>query len=377
MYRYDQRIVVTLDAGGTNLVFSAMQGCKFIIDPITYPSNAQDLDLCLETMVKGFTEVIGKLPAPPVAISFAFPGPADYVRGIIGGYLPNFPSFRDGVALGPFLERKFGLPVYINNDGDLFAYGEALCGALPEINQRLADAGSSKQYRNLLGYTFGTGFGIGMVIDNRLNRGDNSCVETFCLPHKHNHEVIVEEGVAVRAIKRVYAERSGYADHNYEPKDICMIAKGEMPGDSEAAKKAFEVFGEVAGDAMASAVTLVDGLIVIGGGITAAKEYIMPALLKELRGDMKTLKGETLKRVQMSVYDLDNPDEFDEFAHGDNRRIKIYGTDEFINYDPKKRIGVCISKLGASQAISVGAYAFALSQIDANTPKDPKPGHVG
>ena len=32
--------------------------------------------------------------------------------------MPNFPSFRDGVALGPFLEEKFGIPVFINNDGE-------------------------------------------------------------------------------------------------------------------------------------------------------------------------------------------------------------------------------------------------------------------
>lgn len=62
----------------------------------------------------------------PAAISFAFPGPADYPNGIIGGWLPNFPSFRDGVALGPFLQEKFGVPVFINNDGDLFAYALAL-----------------------------------------------------------------------------------------------------------------------------------------------------------------------------------------------------------------------------------------------------------
>lgn len=370
MYRYDQRIVVTLDAGGTNFVFSAMQGCKFIIDPITLPSNSQDLDLCLATMVKGFEEVISKLPEPPVAISFAFPGPADYANGIIGGYLPNFPSFRDGVALGPFLSKKFGLPVYINNDGDLFAYGEALCGALPDINARLTETGSPKHFHNLLGYTFGTGFGIGMVINNKLNRGDNSCVETFCLPHCHNHDIIVEEGVAVRAIKRVYAELSGIADHGFEPKEICEIAKGERPGNMEAAKKAFEIFGEVAGDAMATAVTLVDGLIVIGGGITAAREFILPSLLKQLRGEMKTLNGETLGRVQMKVFDLDNPDEFDEFAHGDHRRLKVYGTDEYVDYDPMKRIGVCISKLGASLAISVGAYAFALSDLDSKEAAD-------
>ena len=363
-FKTDSRIVLTLDAGGTNMVFGAMRGGEFIIEPITLPSNADVLSKCLDTMVEGFQTVIDKLDEKPVAISFAFPGPADYPNGIIGGYLPNFPSFRDGVALGPFLRNKFGIPVFINNDGDLFAYGEALGGALPEVNEKLEAAGSDKRYRNMLGYTFGTGFGVGMIVNGELNRGDNSCVETFCLPHKKLAGVIVEEGVAVRAVKRVYGEASGHKDHNFEPKDIFDIAEGRKEGDIEAAKKAFAEMGEVAGDAMATAVTLTDGLIVIGGGITAARKYIMPALFESLRSKMHTISGEELNRVQMKVYDLDNEAEFVEFAKGDARKIKIYGSDEEVTYDPQKRIGVTISKMGASKAISVGAYTFALDQLD-------------
>lgn len=363
-FKTDSRIVLTLDAGGTNMVFGAMRGGEFIIEPITLPSNADVLSKCLDTMVEGFQTVIDKLDEKPVAISFAFPGPADYPNGIIGGYLPNFPSFRDGVALGPFLRNKFGIPVFINNDGDLFAYGEALGGALPEVNEKLEAAGSDKRYRNMLGYTFGTGFGIGMIVNGELNRGDNSCVETFCLPHKKLAGVIVEEGVAVRAVKRVYGELSGNTGHNFEPKDIFDIAEGRKEGDAEAAKKAFAEMGEIAGDAMATAVTLTDGLIVIGGGITAARKYIMPSLFASLRSKMHTVSGEELNRVQMKVYDLDNEAEFAEFAKGDARKIKVYGSDEEVTYDPQKRIGVAISKMGASKAISVGAYTFALDQLD-------------
>ncbi|MBQ5616196.1 MAG: ROK family protein, partial [Bacteroidaceae bacterium] len=213
MYKNDNRIVATLDAGGTNFVFGAMKAGEFIIDPVSVPSMAHDLDLCLQNMKNGFAQVFDQLEEKPVAISFAFPGPADYPNGIIGGYLPNFPSFRDGVALGAFLEKEFGVPVFINNDGDLFAYGEALCGALPEINNRLTELGSNKQYKNLIGYTLGTGFGIGVVIDGRLNRGDNSCVETFCLRHRDMPDVIVEDGVAIRAVCRVYGEKSGNMNH--------------------------------------------------------------------------------------------------------------------------------------------------------------------
>ena len=363
-FRTDSRIVLTLDAGGTNMVFGAMKGGEYIIDPITFPANSHDLDLCLGTMVKGFEAVIEKLSERPVAISFAFPGPADYPNGIIGGYLPNFPSFRDGVALGPFLQGKFGVPVFINNDGDLFAYGEALGGTLPEVNAKLKALGSAKSYKNMLGYTFGTGFGVGMVVNGELNRGDNSCVETFCLPHKKYDGVIVEDGVSVRAVKRVYGELSGDKNHEFEPKDIYDIAEGKIQGDVEAAKKAFAEMGEVAGDAMATAVTLTDGLIVIGGGITAARKYLMPSLLAELRSKMKTLGGEELNRVQMKVYDLDDEAQFAEFARGEQRELKVYGSDKTVSYDPQKRIGVAISKMGASKAISVGAYTFALDQLD-------------
>ena len=104
--------------------------------------------------------------------------------------------------------------------------------------------------------------------------------------------------------------------------------------------------------------------IVIGGGITAARKYILPSLLAEMRGSLHTFSGETLPRVQMKVYDLDDATQFAAFAQGDSRRIKVYGSDREIVYDPQKRIGVMTSHIGASRAISLGAYAFALNSID-------------
>ena len=364
MYKKDNRIVATLDAGGTNFVFGAMKAGEFIIDPVSVPAQSHDLDLCLQNMVNGFKQVFDKLDEKPVAISFAFPGPADYPNGIIGGYLPNFPSFRDGVALGAFLEGKFGVPVFINNDGDLFAYGEALCGMLPEINSRLKELGSTKQYKNLIGYTVGTGFGIGVVIDNNLNRGDNSCVETFCLRHRDMPDVIVEDGVAIRAVCRVYGEQSGNPDHGLTPKDICEIADGTREGDQAAAKEAFASLGRVAGAAISTAVTIIDGLVVIGGGVSAASRWIMPALLEEMRSKLRTLGGDEVNLVQMKVYDLENADEFALFAKGETKKVKVYGEDRYVDYDCQKRVGIAISKLGASKAVSVGAYAFALSELD-------------
>ena len=178
---------MTLDAGGTNFVFNAVQGEEEILEPIILPAKGNSLEVVLQSIIEGFNTVKSKLvhqatdqlnnPAPftrqPVAISFAFPGPADYENGIIGD-LQNLPFFRGGVALGPMLREKFGIPVFINNDGDLFAYGEAIAGLLPGINKKLEELGNPKRYRNLFGVTFGTGFGGGIVTRNGIHIGDNS-----------------------------------------------------------------------------------------------------------------------------------------------------------------------------------------------------------
>ena len=359
---HDNRIVVTLDAGGTNFVFGAIQNYQFIVKPIVKPSNADVLEKCLETLVKGFTEVIDQLPESPVAISFAFPGPADYHNGIIGGYLPNFPSFRNGVALADFLQEKIKLPVFINNDADLFTYGEAIVGVLPEINQKLEKLGSAKRYRNLIGFTFGTGFGFGISVNGNMYIGDNSCSEIFCLPHKYLKNIIVEDGVSIRAVKRVYAELINEHTTNLEPFDIYQIAEGVKTGNQEAAQQAFATLGEVAGNAIAICASLLDGIIVLGGGLTKAEKYFMPALLKEMQTHFFTMSGDQVARVQSTVYNLQNEHEFLQFAKGKQQPLKVFSSKKEVIYDPQKRIGVVISKLGADVAISMGAYAFALQK---------------
>ena len=108
-----------------------------------------------------------------MAMAISGAGPADYTNGIIGD-LGDLPAFRGDVALGPMLQGEFKIPVFINNNGDLFVYGEAIAGFLPYINDLVQKAGSPKRYRNLFGVTLGTGFGGGIVRDGELFIGDNS-----------------------------------------------------------------------------------------------------------------------------------------------------------------------------------------------------------
>lgn len=305
-----------------------------------------------------------QLKQNPVAISFAFPGPADYEHGVIGD-LPNFPGFRGGVALGRFLEKTFGIPVFINNDGNLFAYGEALAGVLPELNAKLEDAGSKRRFRNLIGITLGTGFGAGVVIDRNLLTGDNGCGgDLWNFRNLYHSEMIAEENVSIRAVKREYFKISGEAEKDLTPKDIYEIATNQREGNKDAAVESFSRLGHALGDALAAALTLIDGIVVIGGGLSGASDYILPAMFEELNHKFGTYSGDSFNRLQMKVLHLDEKNQLEELLKDDFEKVRVYGTDESVDYMQTKKTAIAVSRLGASRAISLGAYAFALNELD-------------
>lgn len=361
----DPRIVMTLDAGGTGLQFSAIRGNQPVIPSISLPSAADDLERSLANIIAGFEGVQQQLPERPVAISFAFPGPADYPAGIITN-VGNLPAFKGGVPLGPLLQAKFGIPVFINNDGDLFAYGEAIAGFLPYVNGLLEQAGSPKRYHNLLGLTLGTGLGGGIVRDGRLFIGDNSAAgEVWLLRNTLDPALNAEEGASIRAVRRVYAELSGIApDAAPEPREIFEIGMQRTGGHHAAAIEAFRRMGEVVGDVMAQALTLVDGLVVIGGGISGAHPLFLPAAVDAMNGEYAGRGAiPPRRRLVPRAFNLEDPGERETFLRGESREVAVPGTARKIQFDPLQRTGVGLSRLGTGEAVSIGAYAFALDQL--------------
>jgi len=361
----DKHVVLTLDAGGTNFVFSAYQGGKEIVKPLVSASNSHDLEKCINTIFTGFESVKAALTQTADAISFAFPGPADYALGIIED-LPNFKAFNGGVPLGPILEEKFGLPVFINNDGNLFAYGEALAGFLPELNKRIVENGGIKQFKNLVGLTLGTGFGCGIVSNNILLEGDNSCdAGIHNTSNKFKIAWNAEESVSTRAVKRVYCEEAGLElNTNLMPKDIFDIAKGTANGNQAAALKAFEVFGESLGNSIANMITLIDGIFVLGGGLAASWELFAPSMFAEINRQYMDTAGNQYSRVSVKVYNLEDESTFGEFSKGHIQSLTIPSSDRIVEYDNIARVGIGLSKLSASSAIAIGANAFAIQKLN-------------
>lgn len=361
----DKRTVLTLDAGGTNFVYSAIKEGKEVVKPVKQPSYGDQLDKCITSMKKGFREVIKQLNEPAVAISFAFPGPCDYPNGIVGD-LANLPGFRGGVPLVAILEDTFDIPAYINNDGDLFTYGEALGGFLPKVNRMLEKNGNPKRYNNLVGLTLGTGFGAGIYSQGKLLVGDNSlAAEVWLLSNRFSPDRNAEEGVSIRSVIRNYIQYAGLLEKNdLSPKDICEIAEGKASGSREAALKAYELMGEHLGDAIANLVTLTDGLLVMGGGIAGAAKFFMPSVMKTINGFYAYPVGTPMIRLVQRPFNLEDSEELQAFLEKTGREVPVPGTGDTQYYDDQPKTAVGISRLGTSKAIAIGAYAFALNRLD-------------
>ncbi len=350
-------LVLSLDAGGTNFVFSAIKDAKQVGEKIRIQSNGDNLDLCLKNIVDGFTTMANQFSEKISAISFVFPGPSDFKNGIIGD-LFNLPAFRGGVALGPMLEEIFKVPVFINNDGDLYAYGEALGGTLKYVNEILENSKNPKRYKNLVGLTIGSGFGAGFVHDKVLIKGDNICAgEIWQTSNRVDPNFNSEEGACIEAVKYFY---SNYAKIPIldcpEPIDIYKIGKGELDGNIDAAKKSFHKLGRFVGDSIANMVTLFDGIVVIGGGIAGAKDLIVAGINEELNKKFLKQNGQQNDRLVHKMYCLNNADEIEEFVKYKAIKIKVPNSTKEVLYDIEPRSAYMFSNFDTSEMISLGAY---------------------
>ncbi len=355
----EKTIILTLDAGGTNLVFSAVQNRHIHKQRVHLPAPSENLEDFLKKVVSGFSELQQQVKMKARAISLCFPGPADYENGIIGD-LENLPFFMDGIPLAKMLEEIFKIPVFINNDGDLFALGEAIEGYLREINKE-----SKREYHNLLGVTLGTGFGGGIVVKGKLFGGDNSAAaEVNRMSSSLNREQSVEEVLSIRGIRRLYAEASGIpVEKTPKPFEIFLIGLGKKEGNKAAAVEAWKTFGLVLGDALANVVSLTDSCVVIGGGLSGAYSLFLPTALEQMNGTFQRNDGSRMPRMELTAYNWENTVEKAAFLKDESRILTVPFSDKTQVYYPQKKIAVGISRLGTSEAVAVGAYAFAVSKL--------------
>ena len=171
--------------------------------------------------------------------------------------------------------------------------------------------------------------------------------------------------MSIRAVIRNYLAASGAGeDEKLTPKDIYDIASGVIEGNMEAAISAFEAMGRHLGDVIANLISIMDGLVVMGGGIAGADKFFMPAIMKELERQFDFRKHDPIPRLIQRAFNLNEKAGINGLTEVTGKFIDLPGTDEKIYYDQQPKVGIGTSRIGASRAISLGAYAYALSKLN-------------
>ena len=158
--------VISVDIGGTKTIVALLNLDGEILNSETFSSEVfQNKDTLIEILcetINNFVQHAGKTPL--LGISIGVPGVVDKKKGTVS-YMPSF-NISD-LNLESVLKDKFDLPVYLENDVTLSAYGEIWIG-------------NGKQYKTILLVSIGTGIGGGIVIDNKVHTGMGGSAGEIC-----------------------------------------------------------------------------------------------------------------------------------------------------------------------------------------------------
>ena len=156
-----KRTAIGVDLGGTAIKYALGTAAGKIIKEDKRPTNAEaakeDILNDLKNAITNMKEYAQIQGYQPQAVGLGTPGSVDIRTGFLMGSTPNFRHWRD-VEIKKELERRVGLPVFVDNDANLMALGETRFGA-------------GIGHQNIICLTIGTGVGGGIIIDNNLYRG--------------------------------------------------------------------------------------------------------------------------------------------------------------------------------------------------------------
>jgi glucokinase len=143
-------VVLGVDVGGTKIAVAAVDGVT-ATHAVEHPTVLISTDALLDGLEHAVRNVIREA-GQPEAIGVGVPSQIEYETGTVESSV-NIPL--TGVPLREELGRRFGMPVFVDNDANCAALAEAhIVGA-----------------RDLVMLTLGTGVGGGVVMDGLTFRG--------------------------------------------------------------------------------------------------------------------------------------------------------------------------------------------------------------
>ena len=215
-----------------------------------------------------------------LAIGAAAPGPLDPHAGVILK-TPNIPEWRD-FPLAQRLSTDFGVPVFLDNDGNAAALGEWMFGV-------------ARGHHHVLYITVSTGIGAGVITDDRLIRGFHGLATELghviidpdgppCNCGFNGHLESFSSGPAiVRYVREELDKGAGSTLKRDQDLDPRTIAEAARQGDP-LALAAYRRAGEYLGIAVAGFLHAFDpSMVIFGGGVSLVGSLLFDSFHASLK----------------------------------------------------------------------------------------------
>ena len=285
---------IGIDIGGTNIKGVLMSGKKVIAKTKILTKSKSNKKIliaqifeCIESMRKACYLDLGQGAHTNKikGIGIGVAGPIDFENQKILNP-PNVVGLKN-LELGKIIQEKFKIKTLIDNDVHCMVLAETLLGA-------------GKGKKMVVGLGLGTGVGGGIVIEGKIvygksgtageighttidrfgrkcNCGQRGCLETY----------INEKGIRKTA-KEIF---------NREIDTITLFEMAKKG--NKKAIKVWEITGKYLGIGLANLVDILNpDIIIVGGGIANAGEFLLVSARKEMRKNILSPLAKDIKLVR-------------------------------------------------------------------------------
>lgn len=294
---------IGVDIGGTKILAGTVTEDGEIVSTARRPTPRHDAEDVLDVVA----DVVGELAD----------GAGDEVAGVGVGVAGLVDADRSRVYFAPnlrwsqvpvraLLEASTKLPVVVENDGNIAAWGEHRFGA-------------GKGVADLVLITVGTGIGGGIVINGQLFRGAHGaageighinavpdgrpcgCGRHGCLEQYASGNALVREARSLAAERRSEAGvLLSLGDGTPEGVQGTHITEAAKAGDP-IAMEAFTIVGTWLGRGMADLAAVLDPeLFVVGGGVSDAGDLLLASARQTLVDKLIGLQNRPAPHVKVA-----------------------------------------------------------------------------
>lgn len=274
---------IGVDLGGTKMLVGVLADTEPLYEQ-REASKGQTEDELVELLVREIEEAREARPGV-AAVGLGIPATIDHDSGVAVAAV-NLPL--SDLPIRDIVSERTGLPVFVDNDGNVAALAEYLYGA-------------AKGMPHTVMLTVGTGIGGGLILNGEIYRGSTGAGAELghiviqaegppCQGNCPNHGCVeaLASGTALGREGRAAAESSpdsglGRMLADGEEIDGKAVTEAALAGD-EIAAGVFDLIGSRLGVACSSLANIFQpNAIVVGGGVIAAGDLLLEPARREIR----------------------------------------------------------------------------------------------